>query len=76
MQELRLVDSDGYTVPDTDPQVRQELRQLAADHAAQWADFGYDARDYRVTWPADRPPHPISRPHGEPVEQHHRRNAC
>lgn len=56
MRELRLVDSDGYTVPDsirtttpdTDTQVRQELRQLAADHAAQWADFGYDARDYRV----------------------------
>ena len=57
MAELRLTDPDGYTVPgsirtitpDTDTQVREELKQLATDHAAQWADFGYDAGDYRIT---------------------------
>ncbi|WP_069766001.1 hypothetical protein [Streptomyces sp. LUP47B] len=56
MTELRLLDADGYTVPgsirtttpDTDAAVRADLKQLAAEHAAQWADFGYRAADYRV----------------------------
>ena len=56
MTELRLIDADGYTVPggvrtttpDTDAQVRADLQQLATEHAAQWADFGHDARDYRI----------------------------
>jgi len=54
--ELRLVDADGYTVPgsirtttpDTDTAVREGLKLLAAEHAAQWADFGYRATDYRI----------------------------
>ncbi|MFF1444181.1 hypothetical protein [Streptomyces sp. NPDC058295] len=56
MPELRLIDPDGYTVPqgvrtttpDTNTQDREALKQLAAEHAAQWAGFGYDARDYRI----------------------------
>lgn len=57
MPELRLIDPDGYTVPGTvqdvpdgDPaKVRDHLlHDVAPTHAAQWADAGYDARDYRV----------------------------
>ncbi|MFD7615708.1 hypothetical protein [Streptomyces sp. NPDC059802] len=57
MQELRLLDPDGYTVPDTvttvsdgaADEIRQHLlTEVAPVHAAQWADFGYDARNYRV----------------------------
>jgi len=54
--ELRLLDADGYvvpgsvrtTTPDTDTTVRADLERLAAEHAAQWADFGYRATDYRI----------------------------
>lgn len=56
MNELRLLDADGYTVPgstrtttpETDAQVRADLAQLAAEHAAQWDDFGYQASTYRI----------------------------
>jgi hypothetical protein len=56
MTELRLIDPDGYSVPggtrtttpETDTQVRAQLNQLAAEHAAQWADFGYHTRLYQV----------------------------
>ena len=56
MPELRLIDPDGYTVPggvrtttpETDAQVRADLARLAVEHAAQWADFGYRATDYRI----------------------------
>lgn len=56
MTELRLIDQDGYSVPggvrtttpDTDAQVRAELQALAVEHAAQWADFGYRATNYRI----------------------------
>lgn len=56
MTELRLLDPDGYTVPgsvrtataDTDTTIRAELADLAAEHAEQWADFGYRATAYRV----------------------------
>ena len=56
MTELRLIDPDGYSVPggvrtttpDTEDTVRAELAQLADQHAAQWADFGYRATNYRI----------------------------
>ncbi|MFF4526938.1 hypothetical protein [Streptomyces bluensis] len=56
MTELRLLDSDGYTVPgsvrtvtpDTEAQTREDLKELAVEHAAQWADFGYRASSYRI----------------------------
>ncbi|MER8002977.1 hypothetical protein [Streptomyces sp. NPDC095613] len=57
MTELRLIDPDGYTVPDTIltvsdatvAEVREHLlREVAPAHAAQWADFGYKASDYRI----------------------------
>ena len=57
MFELRLIDPDGYTVPGTvhtnvpaanEAQVRQLLLDVAERHAAEWADFGYHAADYRV----------------------------
>ena len=57
MPEMRLLDPDGYTVPgtaqtvpDADEQTTREhlLNEVAPKHAAQWADFGYRARDYRV----------------------------
>lgn len=56
MTELRLIDPDGYTVPgsvtettpETDAQVRADLDQLATEHAAQWADFGYRASSYCI----------------------------
>lgn len=54
--QLRLVEPNGYSVPgglrtataDTEPQAREALTRLAVEHAAQWADFGYDAREYRI----------------------------
>ncbi|MFE4915879.1 hypothetical protein ACFRCX_30715 [Streptomyces sp. NPDC056652] len=58
MPELRLIDPDGYTVPDTvhtvsgsavDETRQHLLTDIAPAHAAEWADFGYDARNYRVT---------------------------
>ncbi|MEW2402203.1 hypothetical protein [Streptomyces sp. NPDC046862] len=56
MTELRLTDPDGYTVPgsvrtvtpDTEAQTREDLNELAAEHADQWADFGYRASSYRI----------------------------
>jgi len=58
MPTLRLVDPDGYTVPGAvhpnvpgarEAEVRgQLLREVAPVHAAEWADFGYDARAYQV----------------------------
>lgn len=58
MTDIRLIDPNGYTVPGTvntnvpevnAPQVRDHLiNDVAPQHAAEWADFGYDVRDYRV----------------------------
>ena len=58
MTTLRLVDPDGYTVPGTvnsnvptanEAKVRDHLlNDVAPVHAAQWADFGYRAADYRI----------------------------
>lgn len=57
MTELRLLDPHGYTVPGTITTVSdgaadeiraQLLTDVAPVHAAQWADFGYHAGDYRV----------------------------
>ncbi|MEW2266918.1 hypothetical protein [Streptomyces sp. NPDC047868] len=58
MQTLRLVDQDGYTVPGTVQtnipdanvdKVRDHLlNDIAPIQAAKWADFGHDARLYRV----------------------------
>lgn len=56
MPTLRLVDPDGYSVPGAlrtvtpsdEPQARAELKSLASEHAAQWADFGYHADAYRI----------------------------
>lgn len=56
MTELRLLDPDGYTVPgsiraatpETDAAIRAQLQELAAEHADQWADFGYHATAYRI----------------------------
>lgn len=54
MTELRLIDPDDYTVPESvvtvstgaEPAVRDYLiNDLAPRHAAKW---GYDARFYRV----------------------------
>jgi len=53
---LRLVEPNGYSVPggvrtatsETEAQVRADLKALAAEHAAQWADFGYRASSYRI----------------------------
>lgn len=59
MQNLRLIDPDGYVVPGTvqrnvpdanAAKVRDHLmHEVAPQHAAEWADFGYDARNYSVT---------------------------
>ncbi|KIF66240.1 hypothetical protein HY68_36635 [Streptomyces sp. AcH 505] len=58
MQELRLTDPDGYTVPDSVVTVPDEhvaqvtdhlLTTTAPTHAAQNTIHGYDARYYRVT---------------------------
>jgi hypothetical protein len=58
MQTLRLVDPDGYTVPGTvqtnvpdanvDKVRAHLLNDIAPAEAAKWANFGYDARRYRV----------------------------
>ncbi|MFE6126673.1 hypothetical protein ACFQ6Q_00150 [Streptomyces sp. NPDC056437] len=57
MTELRLIDPLGYTVPGTltiasagtvTEVTAQLLNDIAPAHAEQWADFGYDARNYRV----------------------------
>jgi hypothetical protein len=58
MQTLRLVDSDGYTVPgsvqtnvpdaNVDRMRSHLLNDVAPRYAAEWADFGHDARLYRV----------------------------
>ncbi|MGW7283880.1 hypothetical protein ACWGH4_00015 [Streptomyces sp. NPDC054847] len=56
MTELRLLDPNGYLVPGTittvsdgaADEIRDQLLEKAAEHAAQWADFGYHAGDYRV----------------------------
>ncbi|MFD1278067.1 hypothetical protein [Streptomyces kaempferi] len=58
MTELRLTDTDGYTVPGTATEVTDDtadtvraylLNEVAPEHAAEWADFGYDPRSYRIT---------------------------
>ena len=56
MPTLRLVEPNGYSVPGglrivtaaAEPQARADLKQLAAEHAAQWADFGYHPDAYRI----------------------------
>ncbi|MFD3516279.1 hypothetical protein [Streptomyces sp. NPDC058657] len=57
LTELRLVDPHGYTVPGTlhtvsdgtADDIREHLlTEVAPAHAAQWADHGYDARNYRI----------------------------
>lgn len=56
MPELRLLDPDGYVVPEgrititptTEPKARAALKALAIDHAQQWAFAGYDHRNYRI----------------------------
>lgn len=58
MTNLRLVDPDGYTVPGTvhrnvpdanvDKVRDRLLNEVAPKEAAKNADFGYDARYYRV----------------------------
>lgn len=57
MNELRLLDPDGYTVPGTvhtgfpaemEGELRAHLRTVAEREAAQWADFGHRAEDYRI----------------------------
>jgi hypothetical protein len=54
---LRLLDPNGYTVPGTvhtnvpdanEPTVRALLEDAAVTDAAQWADHGYHAGDYRI----------------------------
>ncbi|MFF7631401.1 hypothetical protein [Streptomyces cyaneofuscatus] len=55
--ELRLLDPDGYTVPDsvtpvtptTETKARTALRDLARDHAHRYAHAHYDHRNYRIT---------------------------
>ncbi|MFC8339353.1 hypothetical protein ACFUJX_20395 [Streptomyces rubiginosohelvolus] len=56
MPELRLLDPDGYVVPEgrititptTEPKARAALKALARDHAEQWAWARYDHRNYRI----------------------------
>lgn len=56
MPELRLLDPDGYVVPEgrititptTEPKARTALKALAIDHADRWAHAGYDHRNYRI----------------------------
>ncbi|NEC17916.1 hypothetical protein [Streptomyces parvus] len=56
MPELRLLDPDGYVVPEgritvtptTEPKARTALKALAIDHADRWAHAGYDPRNYRI----------------------------
>ncbi|MGW7398079.1 hypothetical protein ACWGH7_16460 [Streptomyces cyaneofuscatus] len=55
--ELRLIDPDGYTVPEgritatptTETKARTALRNLARDHAHRYAHAHYDHRNYRIT---------------------------
>ncbi|MFH9236102.1 hypothetical protein [Streptomyces globisporus] len=54
--ELRLLDPDGYVVPEgrititpiTEPKARTDLQALAIEHAGRWAHAGYDHRNYRI----------------------------
>ncbi|MER6602550.1 hypothetical protein [Streptomyces parvus] len=54
--ELRLLDPDGYVVPEgrititptTEPKARTALKALAIEHAEQWAWARYDHRNYRI----------------------------
>lgn len=56
MLTLRLIDPNGYSVPDgvrtitpdLEAQARTELKTLAAQHAAQWAEFGYHPGDHQI----------------------------
>ncbi|MFF6931548.1 hypothetical protein [Streptomyces californicus] len=56
MPELRLLDPDGYVVPEgritttptTETKARAALQALAIEHAGQWAFAGYDHRNYRI----------------------------
>ena len=56
MLTLRLVEPTGYSVPDglrtvtpdQEATARAELKELAARHAAVWADFGYQRCEYRI----------------------------
>ncbi|MGV9891680.1 hypothetical protein [Streptomyces sp. NPDC003395] len=56
MLTLRLVEPTGYSVPgglrtvtpDQESAARAELAQLADQHAAEWADFGYHPAEYRI----------------------------
>ncbi|MDX5526138.1 hypothetical protein PV677_36325 [Streptomyces sp. DE06-01C] len=56
MPELRLLDPNGYVVPEgrititptTEPKARADLRALAIDHAGRYAHAGYDHRNYRI----------------------------
>ncbi|BCK74082.1 hypothetical protein Srufu_080350 (plasmid) [Streptomyces libani subsp. rufus] len=54
MRELRLIDPYGYTVPGTvhtnypahaEPDLRQQLREIAERDAAEW---GHHTADYRI----------------------------
>jgi hypothetical protein len=57
VHELRLLDPDGYVVPEgrvtvtdtTEIKARAELQALAVDHAARWTHADYDHRNYRIT---------------------------
>ena len=56
MLTLRLVEPTGYSVPgglvtvtpDLEAQARADLKALAVQDAAQWADFGYHPAEYRI----------------------------
>ncbi|MET9436947.1 hypothetical protein [Streptomyces sp. NPDC006551] len=57
MTTLRLIDPNGYTVPGSvitasdgaiDETRAYLTGTLAAQHAADWADFGYDPRNYTI----------------------------
>lgn len=56
MPELRLLDPDGYVVPEgrititptTEPKARTALKALAIEHADRYAHAGYDHRNYRI----------------------------
>ncbi|MFF2864572.1 hypothetical protein ACFVSX_32410 [Streptomyces rubiginosohelvolus] len=56
MPELRLLDPDGYVVPEgrititptTEHKARTALKALAIEHAEQWAWARYDHRNYRI----------------------------
>ncbi|MFJ1782454.1 hypothetical protein ACIOKA_37745 [Streptomyces anulatus] len=54
--ELRLLDPDGYVVPEgrititptTETKARTALKALAVEHADRWAWARYDHRNYRI----------------------------